>query len=1492
MRWEAVGGSVSIGFATNASNAYFYMTSKEPVVIRAIFDMPTVTVEGGKLLVGGEEIASGSEVPIGTTVTVVADTAPAGQYFYYWSYTGGITPENPDATTTTFVVGESNVTFSTQWRDCGSVSVTDGKLYANGTEIASGSKVTPGTVVTVVANAAPGGKYFYGWSYSGGITLADSYAATTTFTMGSSNASLSINWRTSPTVTVTGGKLYVNDAEVASGTRVAPGTVITIVADAPAAGKYFYGWSGTYASSLADSKATETTFTMGTSNVSFTASLKDCGSASITGGKLYVNGAEIASGTKLAPGTVVTLVADPPADHIFDKWVIVNGTVTFANANAATTTFTMPAGAVSVKATYKEVEKILLTEVNVTLDVPVVGEKPDFTAIIPDSANYSVSITWETSANGWTEMTADSVFENGFFYDVYITVIPSAGYKVDSTTVVKLNGAETYDSGNTRYYSFTLWKTVDGPEIPEDAVEITDQNATPYSYNGNTATYNATNGWTSVIDVDGYYSAVNLVLKAGDLVYYQFLGEPSSDVYLYDFTSDNCTNNYVYGDEAISSLTGALTAPADGTYTFEHWANSSISVKIYVVRAAAGGVTVPSGAEEITDQNASAATEDENNATYDATNGWTGIDTGSYYDLFTLDLKAGDTLYYSINGSTSVVQLRDRNGIAQYCESGDTMPDVGQIVVQIDGTYTFGIDDESSTTAGTTVKVYVVRASGEVHTHGSGTKQIGQGATCTVDGWKDYYRCSCGRYYTEAACTNEIADLAAWKTGDGKIAASHNYGTLISAVAEKHTQTELAAGVAAHYHCSVCDKYFTEGKVETTLEVLTGDIPTHSFGAWINTDDTNHYKSCSCGKQTEVGAHDYTDATDTSCNVCGHDRTVPHTHGSGTKLNGQGATCTVNGWKDYYQCSCGRYYTEAACTNEIADLAAWKTGDGKIAASHNYGNLIAKKDANCTETGMKAHYECSVCHTLFDENQNVKTEAELTIATNDSHSFGAWASNGNGTHTRTCSRNAAHKQTENCAGGTATCTQKANCSTCGGAHGAFGEHQYGTLIPAVAEKHTQTELAAGVAAHYKCSVCQKYFTENKAETTLDALTGETPTHSYGDWITSDPTNHWKVCECGKKDAEGAHGYTDASDMTCNTCGHDRTAPHTHGNGQKVNGQAASCIENGWKDYYQCSCGKIYTDQACTNEITDLVSWKAGDGKIAASHNYGTLIAKKDANCTETGMQAHYECSVCHTLFDENQNVKTEAELTIATNDSHSFGAWASNGNGMHTRTCSRNAAHKQTENCAGGTATCTQKAICSTCSTAYGSLAAHQHSAEWSKNADTHWHECTCGDKKDQADHIPGASATETQPQTCTVCGYVIASATGHVTHVPDNEWASNETHHWHACAGCDEQLDKAVHTDGDQNGKCDACDHTMSSSSDEPVDPNGQGEGLSGGAIAAIAVGSVAVAGIGGFSIFWFVIKKKSFTDLGALLKVGCKKASAIAKRIGERISAVFKKK
>ena len=68
--------------------------------------------------------------------------------------------------------------------------------------------------------------------------------------------------------------------------------------------------------------------------------------------------------------------------------------------------------------------------------------------------------------------------------------------------------------------------------------------------------------------------------------------------------------------------------------------------------------------------------------------------------------------------------------------------------------------------------------------------------------------------------------------------------------------------------------------------------------------------------------------------------------------------------------------------------------------------------------------------------------------------------------------------------------------------------------------------------------------------------------------------------------------------------------------------------------------------------------------------------------------------------------------------------------------------------------------------------------------------------------------------------------------------------------------------------------------------------KGLSGGAIAGIVIGSVAVAGIGGFAIFWFAVKKKTFADLGVALKKGFTAIGNFFKNLGAKIKALFTKK
>ena len=75
-------------------------------------------------------------------------------------------------------------------------------------------------------------------------------------------------------------------------------------------------------------------------------------------------------------------------------------------------------------------------------------------------------------------------------------------------------------------------------------------------------------------------------------------------------------------------------------------------------------------------------------------------------------------------------------------------------------------------------------------------------------------------------------------------------------------------------------------------------------------------------------------------------------------------------------------------------------------------------------------------------------------------------------------------------------------------------------------------------------------------------------------------------------------------------------------------------------------------------------------------------------------------------------------------------------------------------------------------------------------------------------------------------------------------------------------------------------------------ITPPAKKDGLSGGQIAGIVIGSVAVAGIGGFAIFWFAVKKKTFADLGIALKKGFTAIGNFFKTLGAKIKALFTKK
>ena len=76
------------------------------------------------------------------------------------------------------------------------------------------------------------------------------------------------------------------------------------------------------------------------------------------------------------------------------------------------------------------------------------------------------------------------------------------------------------------------------------------------------------------------------------------------------------------------------------------------------------------------------------------------------------------------------------------------------------------------------------------------------------------------------------------------------------------------------------------------------------------------------------------------------------------------------------------------------------------------------------------------------------------------------------------------------------------------------------------------------------------------------------------------------------------------------------------------GKAPDCVNDGYKEYFRCACGKYYADTSTMEEITNLEAWKTGDGKLPAlGHEWGQWYVEEQATCTEDGVECR-DCSRC------------------------------------------------------------------------------------------------------------------------------------------------------------------------------------------------------------------------------------------------------------------------
>ena len=353
-------------------------------------------------------------------------------------------------------------------------------------------------------------------------------------------------------------------------------------------------------------------------------------------------------------------------------------------------------------------------------------------------------------------------------------------------------------------------------------------------------------------------------------------------------------------------------------------------------------------------------------------------------------------------------------------------------------------------------------------------------------------------------------------------------------------------------------------------------------------------------------------------------------------------------------------------------------------------------------------------------------------------------------------------------------------------------------------------------------------------------------HAWASDWSKDTDNHWKECSrCHEKKDEAAHDY--GSDNICDTCGYDKTVPHTH-NLTLVPAKAPTCTEKGNTAYYTCDgCDKWFEDATGASEITDKTSvilaatghsasdWKSdntdhwkectvvGCGVIIegskAAHTAGEWIIDTPATATTSGSK-HKECTVCgYTMATETISATGGGEHT------HSYGSEWKNDADNHWHECScgdkkDTAAHTAGEWIIDTPATATTDGSkhkeCTVCgytmatetiSATGGGEHTHSYGSEWKNDADNHWHECSCGDKKDTAAHTAGewiidtpatATTSGTKHKKCTVCGYTMTIETipatgGEHTHSYGSDWKNDATNHWHECS-CGDKADKAAH--------------------------------------------------------------------------------------------------
>lgn len=577
----------------------------------------------------------------------------------------------------------------------------------------------------------------------------------------------------------------------------------------------------------------------------------------------------------------------------------------------------------------------------------------------------------------------------------------------------------------------------------------------------------------------------------------------------------------------------------------------------------------------------------------------------------------------------------------------------------------------------------------------------------------------------------------------------------------------------------------TMSLVATAEETLTATVApenaTNKAVTWSTSNDK--VAAVADGKVTAVAPGEAVITATTAdggftatCKVTVTEKPCVHPEAKLTKVDAKEATCTEPGNAECWKCGeCGKYLS--ADKNTVQDTIFGYAP----ALGHEYGNLVAAVAPTCTVNGNVAYYQCSRCEKYFNADKNPITSivAPATGHVIQHHAAVAATCVAAGSNEywscANCDAKFADKDGKNLFDGEIV-TPVSKTNHVGGTSYAGDENQHWTICNSckaiMSDKAPHAAASAGAATcvgSAVCDTCHMSFGAVNPENHASELKHHDAVAST--CVKEGNIEYWSCASC-KKNFSDAEGKTPAENVTLPV---DASA-HTIVN---VPAKPHTCTEDGIIAHYKCTgCGKLFSDKAGKNEITNIVD--------PAAHKL-TAVAEKPSTCRVPGTAAYDKCDVCGKMFDKDgKEITAPATLPLA----------------AHT-----------------------------------------WDTTKWLANKDGHYRECkVCGIADTViTPHTPGAEATETTAQTCTVCGYIIKPATSHKEHTK-GKLMSDATSHWYACTGCSEQLEKANHTvtswtvdkaattteEGLRHGNCSVCQHVvyekLAKINNTPVNPSKPG--------------------------------------------------------------------